>query len=316
MENKQLAFVFPGQGSQAIGMLSALAQDFDIVAGTFTQASERLGYDLWEVTQNGPEADLNRTAVTQPALLTAGVAVWRIWQSRNGSVPVLLAGHSLGEYTALVCAGVLQFDQAVSLVEDRGKTMQSAVPEGSGLMAAILGLDDAAVETVCRAAARGQVVTTANYNSPGQVVIAGDRDAVQRAIDLAREQGAKRAIPLSVSVPSHCALMREAATVFAARIEAVDFSDATIPVIQNVDATARTDSADIKAALVRQLHEPVRWVDSVNNMKAAGISTIIESGPGKVLTGLIKRIDRGMNTLAINDTSSLESALQEAENEH
>ena len=313
MANKHLAFVFPGQGSQATGMLSALAGDFDSVANTFAQASERLGYDLWDITQNGPEADLNRTAVTQPALLTAGVAVWRIWQSRNGPVPALLAGHSLGEYTALVCAGVLPFDQAVSLVEDRGKAMQSAVAEGSGLMAAILGLDDAAVEILCRAAAQGQVVTTANYNSPGQVVIAGDHDAVQRAIDLAREQGAKRAIPLSVSVPSHCALMRDAATVFAARIEAVDFTDAAIPVIQNVDATARTGSADIKAALIRQLHEPVRWVDSVHGMKAAGITTIIESGPGKVLTGLIKRIDRDMNALAINDPVSLETALQEAD---
>lgn len=313
MANKHLALVFPGQGSQAVGMLSALAQDFDIVAATFDQASERLGYDLWALAQNGPEADLNRTAVTQPALLTAGVAVWRIWQSRNGPVPSLLAGHSLGEYTALVCAGVLPFDQAVSLVEDRGKAMQSAVAEGSGLMAAILGLDDAAVEILCRAAAQGQVVTTANYNSPGQVVIAGDHDAVQRAIDLAREQGAKRAIPLSVSVPSHCALMRDAATVFAARIEAVDFTDAAIPVIQNVDATARTGSADIKAALIRQLHEPVRWVDSVHGMKAAGITTIIESGPGKVLTGLIKRIDRDMNALAINDPVSLETALQEAD---
>ena len=313
MANKHLALVFPGQGSQAVGMLSALAQDFDIVAATFDQASERLGYDLWALAQNGPEADLNRTAVTQPALLTAGVAVWRIWQSRNGPVPSLLAGHSLGEYTALVCAGVLPFDQAVSLVEDRGKAMQSAVAEGSGLMAAILGLDDAAVEILCRAAAQGQVVTTANYNSPGQVVIAGDHDAVQRAIDLAKEQGAKRAIPLSVSVPSHCALMRDAATVFAARIEAVDFTDAAIPVIQNVDATARTGSADIKAALIRQLHEPVRWVDSVHGMKAAGITTIIESGPGKVLTGLIKRIDRDMNALAINDPVSLETALQEAD---
>jgi len=294
-------------------MLSALAADFDIVAATFNQASECLGYDLWALVQNGPETDLNRTAVTQPALLTAGVAVWRIWQSRNGSVPSLLAGHSLGEYTALVCAGVLPFDQAVSLVEDRGKAMQSAVAEGSGLMAAILGLDAAVVEAICRAAAQGQVVTTANYNSPGQVVIAGHSDAVQRAIDMAREQGAKRAIPLSVSVPSHCALMRDAATVFAKRIEAVDFTDAAIPVIQNVDATARTGSTDIKAALIRQLHEPVRWVDSVHNMKAAGITTIIESGPGKVLAGLIKRIDRDMNALAINDTSSLETALQEAE---
>jgi [acyl-carrier-protein] S-malonyltransferase len=238
MANKQLAFVFPGQGSQAVGMLSALAQDFDIVTATFAQASERLGYDLWDITQNGPETDLNRTAVTQPALLTAGVAVWRIWQSRNGPVPALLAGHSLGEYTALVCAGALPLDQAVRLVEDRGKDMQSAVPEGSGLMAAILGLDEAAVEAVCHEAAQGQVVTTANYNSPGQVVIAGDSDAVQRAIDLAREQGAKRAIPLSVSVPSHCSLMRDAATVFAARIDAVDFADAAIPVIQNVDAVA------------------------------------------------------------------------------
>jgi [acyl-carrier-protein] S-malonyltransferase len=307
-----LSFVFPGQGSQGIGMLSALAGESPLIRETFTEASRILGYDLWEITQNGPEQELNRTAVTQPALLTAGVAVWRLWQSRNGPVPALLAGHSLGEYTALVCAGAIPFGEAVSLVQDRGRTMQSAVPEGSGLMAAILGLDDERVETICREAAEEQLVATANYNAPGQVVIAGHREAVERAIGLAREMGAKRAIPLSVSVPSHCALMQEAAQVFAERIEQVGFKNAAIPVIQNVDAVRRKRGADIKAALVRQLYEPVRWVEIINKMKAEGIDTVVESGPGKVLTGLIKRIDRDISGFAVNDTPSLETALQEA----
>lgn len=308
-----LAFIFPGQGSQGVGMLSALAGESALIGETFTEASQVLGYDLWALTQNGPEQELNRTAVTQPALLTAGVAVWRLWQSRNGPDPVLLAGHSLGEYTALVCAGVIPFGEAVSLVQDRGRAMQAAVPEGSGLMAAILGLDDGQVELICREAAEGQVVTTANYNAPGQVVIAGHQEAVERAIGLAREMGAKRAIPLSVSVPSHCSLMREAAQTFAGRIEQVNFKNAAIPLVQNVDAVRRKRGADIKAALVRQLYEPVRWVEIINKMKAEGIHTIVESGPGKVLTGLNKRIDRDIRGFAVNDPPSLETALQEAD---
>jgi len=310
---QNLAFVFPGQGSQAVGMLAELAAVHPVVEQTFVEASAQLGYDLWQTVRQGPETELNRTAVTQPALLAAGVAAWRLWRERAGPEPAFLAGHSLGEYTALVCAGSIGFADAVKLVEDRGKAMQSAVPEGHGLMAAILGLDDEQVQMICREAAEGQVVTPANYNAPGQVVIAGDADAVTRAIGLAREMGAKRAIPLSVSVPSHCALMREAAATFADRIEEVRFHNAAIPVIQNVDAVARKRSSDIKAALVRQLHEPVLWVDVVRKMKKEGITTVIESGPGKVLSGLIRRIDRDFKMLAINDGPSLEAALQEAQ---
>jgi len=309
---KHLAFVFPGQGSQAVGMLAKLAAADPVVEQTFAEASARLGYDLWQIVRQGPEEELNRTAVTQPALLAAGVAAWRAWRERAGAEPALLAGHSLGEYTALVCAGSIAFADAVKLVEDRGRAMQSAVPEGNGLMAAILGLDNEQVQMICREAAEGQVVTPANYNAPGQIVIAGATDAVTRAIGLAREMGAKRAIPLSVSVPSHCALMREAAAVFAARIEDVRFRNAAIPVIQNVDAVARKRSADIKAALVRQLHEPVLWVDVIQKMKKEGVTTVIESGPGKVLCGLIRRSDRDLKVLAINDGPSLEAALQEA----
>jgi [acyl-carrier-protein] S-malonyltransferase len=311
--SKRIAFVFPGQGSQCVGMLSALAAEFPLVGETFAEASECLGYDLWHATQHGPEEELNRTVVTQPALLTAGIAVWRIWRERKGPEPAVVAGHSLGEYTALVCAGSIAFTAAVKLVEDRGRAMQSAVPEGSGLMAAVLGLDDEQVRLICREAAEGQVVTPANYNAPGQVVIAGDADAVRRAIGLAREMGAKRAIPLSVSVPSHCSLMERAAAAFAGRIEEVKFSNAAIPVIQNADAAARKRGSDIKAALVRQLHEPVLWVNVVNRMKKEGITTVIESGPGKVLTGLVKRIDRDIKGLAIDDGSSLDAALQEAQ---
>jgi len=304
------AFVFPGQGSQGPGMLAELARDYPLVGTTFAEASEVLGYDLWKLTQKGPEEELNRTERTQPALLTAGVAVWRCWQQAGGRDPALLAGHSLGEYTALVCADVVAFADAVALVAERGRAMQAAVPDGTGLMAAILGLEDEQVQALCKEAAEDQVLSVANYNSPGQAVIAGHREAVERAVGLAREMGAKRALPLSVSVPSHCALMREAAEQFAQTLQTTAFNDGRIPVIQNNDARPRTQAADIKSALVRQLHEPVLWVDSVNRMRAEGVNAIVESGPGKVLAGLIRRIDRGLQVQSINDSETLHSALQ------
>ena len=311
-DSSTLAVVFPGQGSQAVGMLSDLAGTSPQVADTFAQASEVLGYDLWQLVENGPVEELNQTSRTQPAMLAAGVAVWRAWQARGGAQPAVMAGHSLGEYTALVCAGALQFSDAVALVAERGRCMQSAVPEGVGAMAAILGLDDAAVAGVCETAAQGEVVSPVNYNSPGQVVIAGHVAAVERAIQLAKEAGAKRAVLLPVSVPSHCSLMTSAATEFAARLAQVEISSPRIPVIQNVDALAHTDPASIRENLGRQLYSPVQWVRSVQAMGARGVTRIIEAGPGKVLAGLCKRIDKSIDTVALHDTASLDGALSES----
>ena len=306
-----LAIVFPGQGSQSLGMLSGLATDYSQVVDTFEQASDVLGYDLWQLVQEGPGDELNETDKTQPAMLAAGVAVWRVWQDTGGAVPAMLAGHSLGEYTALVCAGALDFQAAVSLVEERGRCMQSAVPAGTGAMAAILGLDDEAVALVCEQAAAGDVVSPVNYNSPGQVVIAGQVEAVQRAIALAKETGAKRAVQLPVSVPSHCALMRPAAEQFADRLSQAVIKTPSIRVIQNVDATLRDDPDTIRANLDRQLYSPVQWVASVQAMGKQGVTRIIEAGPGKVLTGLCKRIDKTIAATAVFDGPSLKSALDQ-----
>ena len=311
-DSSTLAVVFPGQGSQAVGMLSDLAGTSRQVADTFAQASEVLGYDLWQLVQDGPAEELNQTSRTQPAMLAAGVAVWRVWQARGGAQPAVMAGHSLGEYTALVCAGALQFSDAVALVAERGRCMQSAVPEGTGAMAAILGLDDAAVAGVCETAAQGEVVSPVNYNSPGQVVIAGHAAAVGRATLLAKETGAKRAVLLPVSVPSHCSLMRSAATEFADRLAQVEISSPHTPVIQNVDALAHTDPPGIRDNLGMQLYSPVQWVRSVQAMRAQGIARIIEAGPGKVLAGLCKRIDKSIDAVAVYDTATLDSALSEA----
>lgn len=311
-DKSMLAVVFPGQGSQAVGMLSDLAGSNSQVADTFAQASEVLGYDLWQLVQEGPAEELNQTSRTQPAMLAAGVAVWRAWQARGGAQPAVMAGHSLGEYTALVCAGALQFSAAVALVAERGRCMQSAVPEGVGAMAAILGLDDAAVAGVCETAAQGEVVSPVNYNSPGQVVVAGHAAAVERAILLAKEAGAKRAVLLPVSVPSHCSLMTSAATEFAAHLAQVEISSPRIPVIQNVDAVAHADPAGIRENLERQLYSPVQWVRSVQAMGAQGVTRIIEAGPGKVLAGLCKRIDKSIDAVAVHDTASLDSALSES----
>lgn len=307
--NAAMAMVFPGQGSQAVGMLSDLAETSPQVVETFEQASDLLGYDLWQLVQQGPAEELNQTARTQPAMLAAGVAVWRAWQAREGAPPVVMAGHSLGEYTALVCAGALQFGDAVALVAERGRCMQSAVQEGVGAMAAILGLDDAAVAGVCETAAKGEVVSPVNYNSPGQVVIAGHATAVARATALAKQAGAKRAVQLPVSVPSHCALMTSAAAEFADRLASVDIRSPQIPVLQNVDALAAADATAIREKLGRQLYSPVQWVRTVQAMGARGVTRVIEAGPGKVLAGLCKRIDKNIAAEAVHDAASLDTAL-------
>ncbi len=304
-----LAFVFPGQGSQSIGMLKELAEAESVVLDTFKVASDALGYDLWEITQQGPQEKLNSTDITQPALLAAGVACWKVWQAKGGAMPVVLAGHSLGEYSALVCGGVLDFSDAIKLVEVRGQFMQQAVPEGQGGMAAILGLEDAQVVEACKQAAEGDVLQAVNYNSPGQVVVAGSKAAIERIVTVAKEMGAKRALPLPVSVPSHCDLMKPAAEQLAEKLESVTFSSATIPVINNVDVLAETDADKIRDALVRQLFNPVRWVGTIQKMAADGVDQLIECGPGRVLIALNKRIDKSMSAAAVFDPASFDKAL-------
>ena len=304
-----LAFVFPGQGSQSVGMLAELATAYPQVQDTFAQASAVLGYDLWDLTQSGPESELNQTHKTQPAMLAAGVAVWRAWQAQRGTMPVMMAGHSLGEYTALVCAGALEFTDAVRLVAERGRYMQDAVPAGQGAMAAILGLEDAQVILVCGDAAQGEVVSAVNFNSPGQVVVAGSVAAVARAVDLAKQAGAKRALLLPVSVPSHCALMKPASERLAALLQTITIQSPTVPVLHNADVQAYSDAQQIRDALVRQLYSPVRWTETVRAMASAGVKTLVECGPGKVLAGLNKRIDRDMAVLPVYDSSTLAEAL-------
>jgi [acyl-carrier-protein] S-malonyltransferase len=313
MSNSGLAFVFPGQGSQAKGMVAELSAENESIMAVFSEASECLGYDLWDLVQNNLDDKLNKTEYTQPALLVACYAIWQIWLVKGGQKPVIMAGHSLGEYTALVCSGVLSLQDAVSLVADRGKYMQTAVPDGVGAMAAILGLENDQVIQVCEAATSSQIVSAANFNSAGQVVIAGHREAVEKAAELAKEAGAKRAILLPVSVPSHCELMHEAADQLAERMEQMQFSEAEIPIIQNVDVIQRTSPDEIKKALLEQLHQPVRWVETIEKIRLMNISTIVECGPGKVLTGLIKRIDRSIEVAPVFDIKSLESALNGAQ---
>ncbi|KAF6662602.1 MULTISPECIES: ACP S-malonyltransferase [Pantoea] len=305
----QIAFVFPGQGSQTVGMLAELAATYPQVEETFREASDALGYDLWQLVSQGPAEELNKTWQTQPALLTASVAIYRVWQAQGGEQPVLMAGHSLGEYSALVCAGVLNFADAVKLVELRGKLMQEAVPEGTGAMQAIIGLDDAAIRQACEESAQGQVVSPVNFNSPGQVVIAGNKEAVERAGAACKAAGAKRALPLPVSVPSHCALMKPAADKLAVALEGITFNTPAVPVINNVDVKAESDASAIRHALVRQLYSPVRWTESVEAMAAQGVTHLLEMGPGKVLTGLTKRIVDTLTAAAVNDTASLNAAL-------
>jgi [acyl-carrier-protein] S-malonyltransferase len=302
---EKIAYVFPGQGSQAVGMLADLAVEHEIIGQTFNEASQVLGYDLWQLVQDGPAETLNQTDKTQPALLTASVAIWRAIEQIGAVKPTILAGHSLGEYSALVCAGVIEFADAVKLVELRGQLMQEAVPAGTGAMFAIIGLDDEAIQKACDAAAQGAVVSPVNFNSPGQVVIAGEKAAVERAAAACKDAGAKMAVALPVSVPSHCQLMKPAAEKLAQALTAITFSAPVIKVINNVDVAAPQTGEAIKDALVRQLYCPVRWSETVEAMAADGITQLIEVGPGKVLTGLAKRINRSLGAKVANDPASV-----------
>ncbi|WP_062569233.1 ACP S-malonyltransferase [Pseudoalteromonas arabiensis] len=304
----KIALVFPGQGSQTVGMLSELLADSQIAKATFAEASEALGYDLAALVLNGPEEELNQTHRTQPALLTASVAIYRQWLDANPDAEVVMAGHSLGEYSALVCAGVVSLSEAVKLVENRGLYMQEAVPAGVGSMAAIIGLGDDEIKAACEASANGEVVSPVNYNSPGQVVIAGHKAAVERASEACKEAGAKRALPLAVSVPSHCELMKPAAEKLAADLAALTFNTPKCDVINNVDVKVEQSSEAIKDALVRQLYSPVRWTETVQALVAQGITQSYEFGPGKVLTGLAKRIDKAMVCAAVNTQATIDEA--------
>jgi [acyl-carrier-protein] S-malonyltransferase len=304
----KLAFVFPGQGSQSVGMMQGWGERAEVHT-TFVEASDALNQDLWPLVTDGPADLLNQTVNTQPAMLAADIAVWRVWKAAGGVTPALLAGHSLGEYAALVAAGALGFSDAIKLVRFRAEAMQAAVPEGVGAMAAILGLSDDAVRSACAEAAAGEVVEAVNLNSPGQVVIAGNKAAVERAMALAKEKGAKRALPLPVSVPSHSSLMRPAAERLLAHLQSVTIKAPTIPVLHNSDVQGHAEPDAIRAALARQLHTPVRWVETVQALKAAGIDHVIECGPGKVLAGLNKRIDDSFPALALVDEASLRVAL-------
>lgn len=305
---KKFAMVFPGQGSQTVGMLAELAGDYPIVQETFKQASEVLGYDLWQLVQEGPAEELNKTWQTQPALLTASVAVYRVWQQKYPELkPEVMAGHSLGEYSALVCAGVLDFQDAVKLVELRGKLMQQAVPEGTGAMYAIIGLDNDAIINACKQAEQGEVVSAVNFNSPGQVVIAGAKAAVERAAALCKEAGAKRALPLAVSVPSHCALMKPAADQLSVSLESITLKEAGVSVLNNVDVKNEIEADAIRNALVRQLYSPVRWTETVEKMAQNGVEVLVEVGPGKVLNGLTKRIVDSLQAVSVNDVKSFDS---------
>ncbi|NCS66373.1 MAG: [acyl-carrier-protein] S-malonyltransferase [Hydrogenophilales bacterium CG03_land_8_20_14_0_80_62_28] len=299
-----LAFVFPGQGSQSVGMMAAYG-DAAAIRDTFAEASDALAIDLTGMIAEGPAEALNQTVNTQPAMLAAGVAVYRLWLTLGGAQPALMAGHSLGEYTALTCAGALNFADALRLVRLRAEAMQSAVPDGVGAMAAILGLDDDAIRAVCAEAAQGEVLAAVNFNSPGQVVIAGHKTAVDRGCALAKQRGAKRALPLPVSVPSHCDLMRPAAEKLLVAMNAIEIKTPVIPVIHNADVAAHNDPAAIRDALARQLYSPVRWVETMQAFAAQGVTRIAECGPGKVLTGLNKRILADVPTLALADAAAL-----------
>lgn len=303
------AWVFPGQGSQSVGMLADLAAEFPDIQNTFSEASEALGYDLWDVTQNDSDGQLNQTQVTQPALLTASVAIWRVLMSLGKAKPDYLAGHSLGEYSALVCAGVLSLQDGVRLVQSRGNYMQQAVPAGTGAMYAIIGLDDQVIIDICAqvSQANNQVVAAVNFNSPGQVVIAGNKEAAEIAANQCKEQGAKRALPLAVSVPSHCALMQPAAKQLEESLKALTFNTPVIPVVNNVDVAIASQAEAIQDALVRQLYCPVRWTESVQFLASQGVTQVFEIGPGKVLTGLTKRIDKTLSGDAINTPDAVKN---------
>lgn len=308
-----IAMVFPGQGSQSQGMQADLAAAYPVVAEVYAEASEILGYDLWQLVQDGPAERLGETTVTQPAMLTAGYAAWRVWQAAGGASPALMAGHSLGEYTALVCSGSVSFADALTVVRRRSELMQDAVPAGAGAMAAILGLDDDVIIDVCKEAAGDGVADAVNFNSPGQVVIAGDTEAINRAIDLAKERGARRALLLPVSVPAHSALMREAGEALSEALAAASFDTPQTTVIAASDALAYGDGDNIRGRLSRQVYAPVKWVDTINAMTAAGVTCVIECGPGKVLAGLMRRIDKTVTCGYVDSIESLEKALQAEE---
>ena len=303
--------VFPGQGSQSQGMQADLAERYDVVAEVYAAASDVLGYDLWGLVQQGPAERLGETTVTQPAMLAAGYAAWRVWKTVNGEMPTQFAGHSLGEYTALTAAGAVSFADAMRVVKRRAELMQDAVPVGVGAMAAILGLDDSVVASVCEQAAAGEVAEAVNFNAPGQVVIAGHKTAIERAIDLAKEAGARRALPLPVSVPAHSQLMRPAGEALTAALAEANFRIPDLTVISASDAVPYGDGDDIRQRLSRQVYSPVQWVSTVKALVAGGAGTVVEAGPGKVLAGLVRRIDKGTPVAAIDSIAGLEKALGE-----
>ena len=306
-----LAFVFPGQGAQSVGMLAELASAHSVVKATFDEAAQGAGADLWQLSQHGPAAELDRTEITQPALLAASVAVWRVWQLLGGPQPAQLSGHSLGEYSALVCAGAVSLHDAAALVAERGRLMQLAVPAGVGAMAAIIGGDDAQTAAVCAEVAHGQVVAPANFNAPGQLVISGHAQAVDRVLVRLGELGVKRAIKLAVSVPSHCALMRDAADRLGERMASVQWQLPSIPVVQNADARSFASVTEICHALQRQLYQPVRWTECVQALAAGGATRAAECGPGKVLSGLLRRIDKNLLAHALGTPAEMEATLSE-----
>ncbi|MDN3639735.1 ACP S-malonyltransferase [Simiduia curdlanivorans] len=311
MSDSSLAFVFPGQGSQKIGMLADLAEQNAIIVDTFAEASRVLGYDLWQLVQEGAQEDINLTERTQPLLLTASVALWRLWQQKHGAKPAYFAGHSLGEWSALVCAEVVAFTDAVKLVQQRGAFMQAAVPAGKGAMAAIIGLDDGLIVNACEQASNAGVVSAVNFNSPGQVVIAGEKDAVEAAMVLCKEAGAKRALPLPVSAPFHTSLMRPAADKLAEFIMATTFNAPTIPVVHNVNAKTELDPEKIKQLMIEQIYSPVLWVDCVNSLASLGATQLVECGPGAVLAGLAKRIDKSLSAATTGSVDEFEKAIAE-----
>ncbi|MCB1175803.1 MAG: ACP S-malonyltransferase [Leptospiraceae bacterium] len=307
--NKQIAFVFPGQGSQSVGMLADLNEAFPIVKQTFDEASDVFGRDMWALAQQGPEQELAQTEITQPIMLIAGVAAWRAWCQASDIRPALMAGHSLGEYTAYVCADAITLADGVALVKRRGELMRDACPGGQGKMAAILGMEDDAIKRVCADAAQGEVVQAVNFNAPGQVVIAGRSTAVDRAIELAKKAGARKAMPLAVSVPCHSDLMRAASEELAAKLNATQFNNPVIPVVNNIDARIELDPGKIREKLIVQLYSPVLWVDSVKTMAEQGITRMVECGPGKVLSGMNKRIVRELEVFNVQDKASLDATL-------
>lgn len=304
-------FMFPGQGSQSIGMMSALMSESDLAVQTFQQASEALGFDLRDIALNGPEEKINQTAITQPIVLTASLAMWRAWENASDIRPDFVCGHSLGEYTALIAAGVLNFEDTVKLVHLRGQLMQNAVPQGEGGMAALLGLSDDLAAEACNEAAQGQVVAPANFNSPGQIVISGATDALERAMVLAKEKGARRAAKLAVSVPCHCDLLQPAGEELANAMHKLSFNEPNIPIMQNVNAQVAESLDGLKENLLAHLYRPVLWSQSVSNLVAMGADTFIECGPGKVLAGLNKRIDKSVNTFAMSDLASMQAVIGE-----